>query len=162
MTRLFPFPFTSASILILWLLLNQSLSLGHVLLGTAIAIASGWVLGLLESPKERPKKLLSALRLMGLVFADVIHSNIAVARLIVTGGRRDRKSGFVDIPLELRSSYGLAILACIITATPGTLWVDFDPASGTLTIHVLDLIDENEWVSTVKNRYERLLQEILA
>jgi multicomponent K+:H+ antiporter subunit E len=27
-------------------------------------------------------------------------------------------------------------------------------------IHVLDLIDEGEWVQTIKGRYERLLLEI--
>jgi len=29
-----------------------------------------------------------------------------------------------------------------------------------LTIHVLDLIDENAWIRTIKHRYERLLLEI--
>jgi len=60
------------------------------------------------------------------------------------------------------NAYGLATLACIITSTPGTLWVDFNEASGTLTIHVLDLVDETEWVRTIKGRYERPLLEIFA
>jgi multicomponent K+:H+ antiporter subunit E len=51
-------------------------------------------------------------------------------------------------------------LACIITSTPGTLWVNFDAAKRILIIHVLDLIDESEWVRTIKGRYERLLLEI--
>ena len=75
---------------------------------------------------------------------------------------RRRSPGFVEIPLELRDPYGLAMLACIITSTPGTLWVDFNEASGTLTIHVLDLVDQTEWVRTIKGRYERLLLEIFA
>jgi multicomponent K+:H+ antiporter subunit E len=52
------------------------------------------------------------------------------------------------------------VLACIITSTPGTLWVSFDQSTGILMIHVLDLIDEREWMYTVKHRYERLLLEI--
>jgi multicomponent K+:H+ antiporter subunit E len=66
----------------------------------------------------------------------------------------------VEIPLELRDPYGLAALACIITSTPGTLWVDFNEASGILTIHVLDLVNESEWVGLIKERYERRLMEI--
>ena len=69
-------------------------------------------------------------------------------------------SGFVDISLELRDAYGLAVLACIITSTPGTLWVKHEAGTGMLTIHVLDLIDESEWIETIKGRYERLLLEI--
>ena len=63
-------------------------------------------------------------------------------------------------PLDLRDPYGLAALACIVTSTPGTLWVSFDAATGMLMIHVLDLVDESEWVRTIKDRYEQLLMEI--
>ena len=66
----------------------------------------------------------------------------------------------MDIPLDIRNPYGLALLACIITSTPGTLWVNFDAQKGVLMIHVLDLIDEGEWIRTIKGRYERLLLEI--
>ncbi len=41
MTALVPHPFLSAFLLGLWLLLNQSLSPGHVLLGSVIAVAGG-------------------------------------------------------------------------------------------------------------------------
>lgn len=160
MTRLFPFPLTSGSLLIFWLLLNQSVSIGHILLGAVVAIAGGWTLVALDSPRGRPKRILPIFRLAGLVAADIVRSNIAVARIILGGGHRDQTSGFVEIPLDLRNPYGLGILACIITATPGTLWVNFDPATGKLTIHVLDLVDESEWIRTIKSRYERLLQEV--
>jgi multicomponent K+:H+ antiporter subunit E len=161
MRRLLPFPIASAAVLALWLLLNQSLSLGHFLLGGVVALVGGWTLAALELPKARPRRLGALCRLLALVLADIVRSNIAVARIIL-GLERRRTSGFVDIPLELRNPYGLAVLACIITSTPGTLWVDFDAASGTLTIHVLDLVDRSEWLRTIKGRYERLLLEIFA
>jgi multicomponent K+:H+ antiporter subunit E len=66
----------------------------------------------------------------------------------------------VEIPLDMRAPYGLASLACIITSTPGTLWVNFDAQRGVLTIHVLDLVDDEEWIRTIKDRYERHLLEI--
>jgi multicomponent K+:H+ antiporter subunit E len=66
----------------------------------------------------------------------------------------------VNIPLDIRNPHALALLACIITSTPGTLWVSFDEQKGLLMIHVLDLIDEGEWIRTVKGRYERHLLEI--
>ncbi|MGY3360349.1 multisubunit Na+/H+ antiporter MnhE subunit [Bradyrhizobium sp. GM0.4] len=66
----------------------------------------------------------------------------------------------MNIPLDMRNPYGLAMLACIITSTPGTLWVNFDAQKGLLMIHVLDLVDEAEWIRTIKQRYERHLLEI--
>jgi multicomponent K+:H+ antiporter subunit E len=160
MTRIVPFPIASASLLVLWLLLNQTLSPGHILLGGAVALIGGWALSALEVPKARPRRLAALFRLAALVLSDIVRSNIAVAGIILGLQRRRWTSGFVEIPLELRDPYGLAMLACIITSTPGTLWVDFNEASGTLTIHVLDLVDKSGWVRTIKGRYERLLLEI--
>ena len=159
MTRLVPFPMVSAGLLVLWLLLN-GLSAGHILLGGTVALIGGWAFAALEPPKMRLRRPLAVLRLTAFVFADIVRSNVAVARLILGLEPRRWASGFVDVPLELRNPYGLATLACIITSTPGTLWVDFNEASGTLTIHVLDLVDKTEWVRTIKGRYERPLLEI--
>lgn len=162
MTRLLPFPFVTGGLFILWLLLNQTLSPGHLILGAIAALAGGWALRALQPPKARVRRLGAVFRLSALVLADIVRSNVAVARIVLSLSGREWNSGFVNIPLVLRDPYGLAALACIITSTPGTLWVDFDTASGILTIHVLDLIDEDEWVRTIKGRYERRLLEIFA
>jgi predicted nucleic acid-binding protein len=39
--------------------------------------------------------------------------------------------------LTLKDPHGLAVLAGIITSTPGTVWVEHDVETGTLTLHVL-------------------------
>ncbi len=160
--RLLPYPIASAIFLGFWLLLSQSLAMGQFLLGAGMALIGGWALAALEQPKARPKRLLTILRLVFVVAVDIVKSNIAVAGIIVGFGRRERRPGFLDIPLELRDPYGLALLACIITSTPGTLWVKFEEPAGTLTIHVLDLVDKAEWISTIKSRYEQPLLEIFA
>jgi multicomponent K+:H+ antiporter subunit E len=141
-------------------LLSQTLSPGHVLLGCGVGLIGGLVLSRLKVPRARPRRLRTILKLFGFVVVDIVRSNVAVARIILGLERRRWTSGFVEIPLELRDAYGLAALACIITSTPGTVWVDFNEARGMLTIHVLDLVDKSEWVRTIKGRYERLLLEI--
>jgi multicomponent K+:H+ antiporter subunit E len=99
------------------------------------------------------------LRLAGHVIIDIIRSNLAVARLAL-GSRRAGHAGFLHIRLELRNQTALTVLACIVTATPGTAWVSYDQHSGTLLLHILDLVDEQVWLDTIKNRYERRLMEI--
>jgi len=160
LTRLLPHPLVSASLLVLWLLLNQTLSFGQFLIGCVAALAGGRILTSLQLPKARIRRPGAFLRLLALVLVDVVRSNIAVGRIILGLAGQRRTSGFVNIPLDLRDPYGLAVLACIITATPGTLWVNFDAGEGILMIHVLDLIDEREWIRTIKGRYERHLMEI--
>src|SRR3546814_1437123 len=67
-------------------------------------------------------------RLALIVLTDIIRSNIAVGRIIIARGNRHRTSGFILLPLDLRNRYGLAVLGIIITATPGTLWMQYDSA----------------------------------
>lgn len=162
MSRLIPFPVVSGGLFALWLLLNQTFSIGHILLGGVIAVVGGWTLTALELPKTRLQRIGVMARLAAVVLIDIVRSNIAVAGLILDLTRSRRTAGFVEIPLELRNPYGLAALACIITSTPGTIWVDFDEARGLLTIHVLDLTDRDDVVNAIKGRYERRLLEIFA
>ena len=43
---------------------------------------------------------------------------------------------------------------------PGTIWVSHDSSASILLIHVLDLVDEQGWIDSIKRRYERPLLEI--
>lgn len=158
MKRFLPHPLASAVVLLMWLLLAQSPSPGQIALGAVVAWLSGQALSALKPERVRFGSLRPVPRLVLAVAADVLRSNIAVARIILFP--RERISGFVDLPLELRDVHGLAVLACIITATPGTIWVRLDRVSGVLMVHVLDLIDEDEWIRLIKTRYEAPLLEI--
>ena len=154
-------PFLLLLPLALWLVLNESLAPGHVVLGTGLALAAAAVFSRIEgrvpAPLRRPTV---AVRLAAAVIADIVRSNVAVARIVLGLGRRDRRDGFLEIALALRDPAGLAALACIVTATPGTSWVRYDRADNRLTIHVLDLADGDALAREIKSRYERPLMEI--
>jgi len=160
MIRWLPFPLLTASLLAMWLLLVGSAGLGAVLFGSLLAFLGARALLALEPARARLRRPRAALELGWVVLLEILRSNNAVARIILSPGARNRTSGFVRIPLDMRDPYGLAALACIITATPGTVWVEYDSSEGAMLLHVLDLIDGEDWVRIVKDRYERRLMEI--
>jgi multicomponent K+:H+ antiporter subunit E len=160
MRKWLPFSLMTASLLSIWLLLTESLTPGAVVLGLAVAFGAQRALMALTPPRVRFRHLRVAFDLAAVVLREVVRSNWAVAWIVLRPGATERASGFVRIPLDMRAPYGLAALACIITATPGTLWVEYDTADNTMLLHVLDLIDEEEWVRIIKDRYERRLMEI--
>lgn len=147
-------------LLALWLLLNDTLSPGNLVLGSALALLLGWAATRLRPLQAYPKKPLIAARLVAHVAKDIVRSNIAVALIIWKGSKVDDTSGFLKIPLRMRDPHGLAALACIVTYTPGTVWSDYSEEDGLLTLHVLDLKDEEAWRHTIQHRYERPLMEI--
>jgi multicomponent K+:H+ antiporter subunit E len=157
MSRILPHPLLAASLVLMWMLLN-AFSLGHFLLGIAVALIASRAVAALQIPKPRLRRWQLVPQLVGIVLYDILRSNIAVAGIILTG--REHVSGFVAIPLDLRDRNGLAVLACIVTSTPGTAWIEYAADSGILVIHVLDLVSEEEWVDLIKDRYESLLMEI--
>lgn len=159
MNRIFPYPLLIVAIAAMWLVLTR-FSVGQLLLGTAVALAAAQGLAALHPSKPRLRRWELVPKLIGIVLLDIIRSNVAVARLILSGERAERKSGFVSIPLELRDPTGLAVLAVIVTSTPGTAWIDYSDRRGILLLHVFDLVDESAWVDLVKTRYEQLLTEI--
>jgi len=159
MSALLPYPLLTASLLVMWLLLN-GLSVGQVILGGMIALAASLAMAALQPPKPKKRRWDMIPQLVLIVLADILRSNIAVAGIILQGRRHARTSGFVMIPLELRDRTALAVLACIITSTPGTAWVEYHADNGRLLIHVLDLVDENAWIELIRNRYARMLSEI--
>ena len=149
------------SLLALWLILNESFAAGHWLLGAMLALGGVAVYSRLQPAGNRIRnRPLAVLQLLALVLADIVRSNVAVARIVLGLDAGKRTAGFLSLPLELRHPGGLAVVACIITATPGTSWVRYDSAAGVVTIHVLDLVDEQAWIHLFKQRYERRLLEI--
>lgn len=160
MRRWLPYPTMSLFVLGTWLLLSQSLALGHFLLGAVFGVVLGFVFKQFQPPLLRIRNghLLFGLTLR--VIGDVVRSNIELFRIIVSGRSRSVTSGFVYIPLELTSRYGLAALACIITATPGTIWVSYQSRERMLLIHVFDLVDEDVWIRTITDRYAAPLKAV--
>ena len=160
MRRWLPYPALSAFLAAIWLLLNQSLAPGHFAIGALLGVGLAKVFGLLRPPLLHLRNHHKLFVLAFLVGLDILRSNLAVAKIIVQGRTRAVNSGFVSIPMRLTDPYGLVVLACIITSTPGTIWVSYDSGHGVLLIHVLDLVDDATWIHTIGHRYERLLLEV--
>ena len=158
MRRWLPYPLLSAGIFLMWLLLTQSFSAGQILLGAIVALLAGASMARLGWFPARIRSWRALLQLAIIVAMDVIRSNIAVARIAFSPAR-NRHSAFIRLELELRDPQALAVLALILTATPGTAWVQYNRLGGMLLIHVFDLVDEQAWIRLIKTRYERLLLE---
>lgn len=160
MNRLFPAPWLSLALWILWLTLNLSVSPGNLLLGAALGFAAPLMMRKLRPKRARIRNPIAILRLFFLVGRDVIMSNLIVAWGVVNAGRRPPNSGFIKVPLDLRDAHGLAALAMICTVVPGTVWSELALDRSVLLLHVWDLHDEAQFIEHFKSTYERPLMEI--
>ena len=157
-SRWLPYPMLSLSLLLLWLLLANQLSVGQFLLGAFL----GWGIALLVrgfwvdvQPVAKPLKLV---RFLLLVLLDIVTANLEVARNIL-GSQAKLRPGFVVVPLELRDEVGLIMLTSIISLTPGTVSADLSDDRCSLLLHCLDVSDPQALVAQIKSRYEAPLLE---
>lgn len=160
MKRIVPSPPLSGTLFVVWLLLNQSLHATTLLLGAVLAIVVPLITQGLRPATVRMRKPGVALRLARDAIVDMFLSAINVARLVLTRRNAHLNGYFVQIPLELRDPNGLAVLAMITCLTPGTAWAELSFDRSTLLIHVFDLMDEQQFIENVKQRYELPLLEI--
>lgn len=160
MSRLFPAPLISLSILVLWLVLNGSASLGHFILGGALAVIVPLATASLRPTPARIRRPWTVLGLVLRVGRDVLVSNLVVAKGVLSPRRNAKRGVFVRVPLTLRDPHGLAALAAIMCVIPGTVWSELSVDRSTLLLHVFEVDDEAAFIAHVQSHYEKPLMEI--
>ena len=132
MKRLFPAPWLSLALWVLWLVLNLSISAGNLLLGAILGFCAPLMMRKLRPLPIRIRRPGVILRLFFQVGRDVLASNLAVAWGVLNAGRRPPHSTFIKVPLD----------------------------RSILLLHVFDLDDEAHFIQHFKATYERPLMEI--
>lgn len=147
------------SLTVIWLLLNNSLAFGQILLGLLL----GWAIPrytLAFWPETvRIYRPLLLVRFTCIFLYDVLVANLIVARLILAGPRVLRPA-FVVVPLQLTDKLTISLLANIICLTPGTISARLSSDRRQLLVHALDCADPQQLVETIKLRFESPLKEI--
>jgi multisubunit Na+/H+ antiporter MnhE subunit len=81
-----------------------------------------------------------------------IMSGIATARIILR--RRPPRSGLVCLRTAPMSEAGAAVLATLVTLTPGSSVIEIDPERREMILHLLDLDDVDGTVAGIRRHFE--------
>jgi multicomponent K+:H+ antiporter subunit E len=160
MRRLMPSPWLSLGLLIGWVLLTRSFSLGQFLLGSLLAIVLPLIMSALRPTPGPLRRWGLLIRLILRVGKDVIISAVQVAAGVWQSQARAPCGAFVVVPLELRDPHALAALAMISAVVPGTVWSELAADHSAVMIHVFDVPDEAAFIHHFKSDYEQPLKEI--
>lgn len=159
MRSLFPHPVLTVVLAVIWVLLVNDISPGHILLGALF----GWGIPLFTRHFWPEPVLISKplvlLRYLIIVLFDIVIANLTVARLIL-GRPKNLQPHFVEVPLELHTDLAISFLANTITLTPGTVSAQLSPDRHYLIVHALHVTDSEALVKSIKQRYEAPLKEV--
>tara|TARA_R110002096_G_scaffold47539_36_gene126866 strand:- start:2585 stop:3076 length:492 start_codon:yes stop_codon:yes gene_type:complete len=158
--RLFPHPYLTLLLVVVWMLLVNQLKLGSLV----FALFLGTVIPLLTAPYWPDRATLrDPVAIIGyvlIVIWDIIKSNFIVAGIVLFKPNAALKSAWVTVPLDLRTPEAITVLAGTITMTPGTLTADISADGCALLIHCLHAPDPDAVRDDIKARYETRLKRI--
>ncbi|ASR51700.1 MAG: Na+/H+ antiporter subunit E [Blastomonas fulva] len=159
MRRLIPHPGLSVLLVIVWLLMANTLTVGGLLLGIVIGI----LLPIFTAPfwPGRPDvRYRAGLAYIALVLWDIVVANFEIAAIILFRRNRDLRPAWLSIPLDLHTPEAITVLAGTISLTPGTVSSDVSACGKYLLVHALDAADPDAEIARIKLRYEARLKRV--
>lgn len=159
--KLFPHPFLMLVLWATWLLLNNTLSAGHIVLGFVLATLIPWLTSSFWPEKICLQKPFTLIKFIAVVLWDILVANFTVAKLIL-GKNDDLHPSFICIDLDITSPIGISLLANTISLTPGTVSCDLSADKRQLLVHGLHVEDIEATINEIKQRYEKPLMEVFA
>ncbi|MFN4287660.1 MAG: Na+/H+ antiporter subunit E [Brevundimonas sp.] len=162
MKRLLPHPALSVTLIVVWMLLLNSLSVGGLVLAVILAV----LVPLFTSRfwPDRPKIRFGwpLIDYVLVVLWDILVANFQVAWIILFRRNRDLRSRWLVIPLELTAPEAITALAATISLTPGTVSSDVSACGRYLLVHGIDVPDAEADIARIKSRYEARLLKVFA
>lgn len=159
--KMLPRPGLTLGLILMWLLLNNSLAVGTIVLGVLIGLLVPPFLGPRPFPRLRLKRPFALVAYALLVLYDIIQANFAVARQVL-GRNSALKPQFLVVPLAVTHPVAISLFASTITLTPGTVSCEVAEDRSHLLVHALHTDDPEAEVSAMKHRYEARIQRIFA
>ena len=159
MRRFLPQPILSLVLLVTWLILNNSVAPGSIVMGAIAGLLVPLITHRFWEIGATVTNIPAVLGYMGVVLIDIVHANFVVARQVL-GPNRALNSQLFELELDLQGALPISILAATITLTPGTVSCRVAPDQRSLWVHALHAEDREEEILGIKQRYEARLQRI--
>lgn len=135
------------------------ITVGGLLVSYAAGYVLLWWLRPLLGPTAYFHKVPQTLSFLLFFIKDVLHSNLRVAREVLSI-RRIGRAGVVAVPLSVKTDFEILLLVSLITLTPGTLGIDISGDRKTLYVHSMFVTTADEVRKSIKNGFERRVLEL--
>jgi len=159
MKMLFPHPILSFTLWIVWLLLNNTIAPGHMVLGAILAIVIPFFTRHFWEEKVCIQQPITLMKFVAVVLWDIMVANVIVAKLIL-GNKDNLEPKFLYIPLDIEHPLAISLLANTISLTPGTVSCDVSEDKKTLIVHGLHEPQPEDTIAEIKQRYEQPLKKV--
>jgi multicomponent Na+:H+ antiporter subunit E len=143
-----------------WVALNGSFGFLNFAFGFVLSFFILWVISYGSSDNKYFKMLPQIIAFIFFFLYELIKANIQVAFDVITP-KFYMTPGIVRVPLDAKTDLEITLLANLISLTPGTLSLDVSDDKKVLYVHSMYIANEEEFIHSIKNGFERRLLNIL-
>jgi multicomponent Na+:H+ antiporter subunit E len=143
-----------------WAFATGELSFSNYLIGFAIGFVTLFLTRRVVGSSTYHRRPWHWIRFAGFFLKELVVANLRVAHDVITP-RLHMRPAVVPVPLDAKSDMEIALLANLISLTPGTLSLDYSREEGVLYLHAMFCDDPDKLRDEIKNGIERRLLEAL-
>lgn len=145
-----------------WVALTDSASVTGLLMGFALGYAALWLAQPLYEGTGLYFVRFYRILQLSLFFAyDLTKSSLKVAAAVLRPGKI-KKSGIIEMPLDVESDLEILLVANLISLTPGTLSLDVSDDRKTLYVHAMFAEDPAAEAQGLKDGMERMVKRVFS
>lgn len=145
---------------IVWVFLTGSLAVVNFIFGFVLSFIVLWLISS-NNNSRKYFRLLPRLFVFILFFIyELLKANLQVAADVITP-KFYMEPGIVKVPLDAKTDLEITSLANLISLTPGTLSLDVSDDKKVLYVHAMYVDDKEQFISKIKNGFEKKLLKIL-
>lgn len=145
---------------IIWVLATGTLTEENFLFGFLIGFGILWII---TFKKEERKYFTILPKLFGFVLFflwEIIKANFQALKESFYP-KSKLEPAIVKVPLDAKTDLEITFLSNIISLTPGTLIMDVSDDKKVIYVHVMHLLDKDEFIKDIKIKLEKPLLELM-
>ena len=149
----------SAALLLMWLALWGEVSIANLASGVVVVALLNWLF-VEDLASTYRVRILPAVRLLGFVGWSLVASSARVVAAVLLPTPQRTVTSVQQVQLESGSTFIGSIVANAITLTPGTMSLELDPDSLTLSVHVLGEVEPETFRRGILELEQRVVRAV--
>lgn len=151
--------FVNLMLALIWMFLTGSLTANTLIEGFIVGYLVLWLASPLYGPSTYFRKFRQVVSFILYFLRELVVATFRVARVVISPELNVRPV-IIAVPLDVKTDIQIALLANLVTLTPGSMTLDVSDDRRVMYVHVMHAEDVEQARQEIKQGFERRIGEL--
>ncbi len=151
--------FVNLMLALIWMFLTGSLTANTLIEGFIVGYLALWLASPLYGPSTYFRKFRQVVSFILYFLRELVVATFRVARVVISPELNVRPV-IIAVPLDVKTDIQIALLANLVTLTPGSMTLDVSDDRRVMYVHVMHAEDVEQARQEIKQGFERRIGEL--